>query len=422
MFVCLCTTVFAYLKFRDIYNPVFIFSLVWLSVVGLNSLQLANLYPLEGSTMKIVYVGVISFLASSILGNYFTVSLKKKHSTYSIREYDINNRAISIFASIAIVISLLDLIATIGLIIKGYDMQNFRRLYSDGMAGFTNGGVVYSFLKTYVVKPFIIMIAPISMIQYYNSGKKNNKLLLLSLSLSLIQMLTEAGRTQIVEWVLYFVLIHYLKNTDEGKKRKNIILVSFKKIKERFKIVTVVCLGIVLFVWVSSNRGILDLTESAYIYLCGCLHFLSERINRLGSSIGYTYGFASFYGVTSIIAWLLSIFGIYPSFLRGVVEVCAVQDVAFIGPDQRFNAFITMFYYFYKDGGIPGVIILSSLYGYFCCRIYRRAMFKRDDLSIYVYALLLAGLAFSFVRFPFTASAYILSFAYIPLFFKKRKA
>ena len=99
-----------------------------------------------------------------------------------------------------------------------------------------------------------------------------------------------------------------------------------------------------------------------------------------------------------------------------IQHVFEVEKTISVGTVFHMNAYVSLFYYFFYDGGFVGNIIGSFLYGGLSRLIYRRIGSMR---GMVYYALIFQGLLFSMIRFQFTISHYCLSFILLYFLFKR---
>lgn len=410
--------ILSFRKYKTFYNPITVFSLVWFIVTFLAQMRLFYLYETSDIVYQSVFVGGVAFTCGAVIKrkNKLKIVNNKSNLNFDHNKFinvsNIDMRFVWMLSIIALVFTTLDLINILPLYFRGVDMQGVRTLYSEGEISFSNNAL-YLICRNYIVKPFVIMLIPIAAIDFFGKEKKKYGLILISLFILIAQTISEAGRMGIIEWLAGTLIVYLMMHKGV---RKNRISLSAK-----VKIVFFICVAVLIFLNLSNLRGINDFSRNIYIYLCGCMPHYSILVKKPTVENFYALGFASFYGLTSCITWILSIFGIYPTFFNNVSKLCAVQDYVYIAPNIRFNAFVSAFYYAYQDGKMIGVVIIMFIYGYFCEKIYLSMEKINNDKYICLYTLVFIGLVFTFVRFPFAASSYLLAFIYTYIVFSKKR-
>ena len=83
-------------------------------------------------------------------------------------------------------------------------------------------------------------------------------------------------------------------------------------------------------------------------------------------------------GVLRVILQIPKLLGLIPGvwdILDSVYEfMMKFEETTYISDDIKYNAFISMFSYFYIDGGVFGVFLFSTLFGWLCSLLSKRAI------------------------------------------------
>lgn len=415
IFLCLITFAVSKNRYRFFYNPISFFSAVWLVIVGLVVLDLSDLNDVSQKVYGIVFVGILCFIMGASVGQKkrFTIghAYIRKESIEFVDTYIINYRAVYILMCISLVIVFLKFSSTLVLYMSGLDMHDIRVMYSTGENAY-GGGAIFSVLSSYVVAPFVVAVMPIAGVALFYPSQRKVFVAVLSVILVGMQVLADGGRSALVQ-MIFCVAIIYILTMHTREKR-----LLTRKAKRR---IVIVCLiGLVGLISLSRFRGIEDnIWDSFYTYICGCLPYMDYRLSTVDSSGFCTYGWSALFGVMVPIQWILSVFGIYIPFFAKVTEVASVQETYFIGTETEFNAFTSTFYHLYLDGRWIGVAIGMLLYGFLAGTCYRKLLEERNARNVYVYTLILLGLLFSMIRFPFVKHNYVIALAMSLLLFKR---
>jgi len=393
---------------------------MWLIVVLFATMKLNGLNETSQKVYGIVFVGIASFIIGGLIGLKIKFVLRKKkiafHYVYATKhlyekKFRLNMKVIWTFTIITLIVLLIQFTAVIPLYLQGASMHDVRVIYSSGNNALNSSNVVLSIINSYVAKPFAFAIMPLSAIALFQEEKKNWRLFISGIVIVILQVIIDAGRMGVVQWLFCVVFIYLFSSQNKFNGRIS------SKVKLRIIILSIICF--VVLVYLSSLREIENTISSFYTYICGCLPYMDARLQTVDNSRVLTYGASAIFGLITIISWLLSIVGIYPAFFTTVTKMASVQEKYFIGAKIEFNAFVTTFYHFYIDGRWIGVIIGMLIYGYLCGRCYKHMTRNTNSKTIYIYTLILVGLLFSMVRFPFVKTNYVLALCYTPLFFKK---
>ncbi len=87
-----------------------------------------------------------------------------------------------------------------------------------------------------------------------------------------------------------------------------------------------------------------------------------------------------------------------------------------LSPDYcYYNYFCTCFVYFFKDGGIFAVCIISFIYGLICNFFYNNMKSKNNLRNRTLYCFILVGIFTSMMHFCFSYFIYVMGLIYIIL-------
>ena len=418
--LCLLAILYANNKYEHFYNPISSFCIVWVIIVAFATMQLFGLNETSQKAYNIVFWGILSFILGSSVGlnKKFVFGSIGRNSKFVYdsglwleKTYILNTRSVWFFAIVTLVVLLIQFSSVALLYLQSFSMHDVRVIYASVNYALESGNVVLSVLNSYVARPFEIAIMPLSAIALFQEKRKNWKLFAVGIIIIFLQIIVDAGRAGVVQW-LFCVGFIYIFSAQQQ---------FYGKISQKTKL-QIILLGIMCFMiltYLSSLREIDDTTSSFYTYICGCMPYMDIRLDTVDSSGIMTYGASALFGISSILSWLLSIIGIYPDFLTTVTKMASVQEYYFIGSKIEFNSFVTPFYHLYIDGRLLGVIIGMLLYGYFSGRSYTEMVRNTNSKTTYIYTIVLLGILFSMIRFPFVKTNYILALCYLPLFFKK---
>ena len=411
---CLLSIVYANNHYKHFYNPITFFCSVWIVAVTLATMRLNGLYETSQKAYTIVFLGTVCFVVSSSFGIrnriIFRMRKGKLDREAASSSWSINTRVVWLFVAITLLVLIPQVLAVAVLYLQGASMHDVRVIYASGESAIVSSNAILSVLNTYVSRPFEISVMPLSMIAFYRERKKNWALVICCALIIIFRIIIDAGRVGIIQWIFSIIfIITFSSQRLHGRVSQ--------RIKLRLMLISIV--GFIILVYLSSLREIKNTSTSIYSYICGCLPYLDLKIKEIDSTGILTYGASGFFGVSSIIAWLLSIIGIRPAFFTTVTRVASVQEYYFIGTKIEFNSFVSTFYHLYIDGRWLGVMIGMLAYGYFCGRHYKNLDKNPNTRRLYIYTLILLGILFSFIRFPFVKSNYFLAMCFTPVFFKK---
>lgn len=384
---------------KSMIRPSNLFVVVWLSISVLFSLKYIDYDNPSNYTYLLIFLGVLCF----VIGGRFSIKPRAR-----MERYEIDLRKVVVLQILTIILYVPETIDVIRDLISGQTLEDVRI-----KSGEENGssGLIAIF-KNFVLTPFLFLSYPITAYIFFSNKTKSNKkllVLLLSMILVAISVLRLGGRSPILFFLVNFFVVWYFY--------KDVVVLS-RSVKN--VIFLVVSMAVISFVYASISRGVDDLPRSFYHYFVGCVALLDNGVKSVDF---HTEGIATF-------SSLITFFDTFWRFIGGD-EVTAmhviswinnhVEETISVGKDCTMNAFYSLFYWFYLDYGIIGVILLCFLYGILADSIYKAAIYNRHFITIVIFALIVQGVVFSFIRFQFSTFYYFMAFLIIPLIIKRKQ-
>ena len=385
--------------YKVYYHPAIIFNGLWAVILSLYSMHLFGLYHASDENLFVIFNGILAVNLGCLLHKVFRDIAFSPMSFNSIRYTAPSLRLIKILSLISISI----------LSYGAY--TNLRRLPLYTASYMRYNGMLYeeptyTILRDFVAVPVFFAVMCIAFSFFVHGGNFQN-LLRYVLAMALLEILALFEQIGIYTFascmlvsIIYFIY-----------EKKNISPLYYKKVKRR--ITYTVSLGIAMLFILISFRP-MNIIEHLYTYTTGSITFFSIRFDEFctmsrDSFIGqYTYGFASFQGIIRPLMGVLERIGIesdiYDS--ASVFYTTYMAQPRFILPGHYYNSFSTMFVYFYKDFGYPGIYILSMLFGYVMSAIYYEYRKRKTVMSLAMYFYLCMGIFFSYIQSPFTDKKY----------------
>lgn len=379
--------------------------------MGLYQLNLNSFNAISASTYFIISTGIVAFSVGFCVFK-FIIKEKRivigsfrllKENGESDKE-QIRYNLVMILCISSIIVLFPEAVNSVKILASGGTFETLRTNYSNGYSALNIS--ILSLYRNYIVKPFCYIIYPLCAIDFIK-GERKRWLIACTFILAFLSTLYQGGRIQFVYLAIHFVLIFILAGYQ---------IILPKKMKR--VLIGLVVLMIVTVVYITTSRGTSStLSQTILLYVSGCVPLLDSHLNSLNFHPEYTYGLVSISGFLKPFFSLLGNVGVpYPAFLTNIQHVFEVEKTISIGAFFHMNAYVSVFYYFFYDGGYIGNIIEMFLYGGLAWLIYRRVTSIRGMLY---YALFFQGLVFSMIRFQFTISHYCLAFIMAYFLFEK---
>ena len=397
--------------YKNYINPVSIFSAIWVVVLAVYEIFLASYSPISDKTYVIIGIGLMSFAIGASINDMMRRRIGSPgpaaYNSYtnfnaSTNDGSIRYKGVLVLCILTVLVLLPDAWDSLKRYISGDTFQVLRAYHSSGQTVITNRFILV--FMNYIVNPFCVVLIPLCAVDIF-LGKRKKWLLVFTIIITVLTTFITAGRIQIVYIPLHFILA---------------MLLAGRSMKIPQKVKRIIFIGVVaMFVilnFVTLSRGSSWEGQTAGLYLSGGVPLMDYYVNGFNS--GYTLGAASTSGFLRSFFSLLENIGVsYPAFLVNVQKLLNVEEVVRIGGLQM-NAYVTVFYYFFIDGGFVGTAIGSIIYGFICKGIYNRTK-KKSNIWIVAYCLIAQGLIFSMIRLQFVSIPYCLSFVLIPFIIKK---
>ena len=232
--------------------------------------------------------------------------------------------------------------------------------------------------------------------------------------------------------LMYLILCLYLSYSLNRKKNKASPYSNHKMSKKK-KIILALLISVpilalvfvALFVTAARDGGI-DLFKSIYYYLCGCIPNMEINLSKFNYDY-YTYGLTFISGLIRPFITLFSRSTNVPLsdiFKASDAFLFDASSTNIIAPGVSYNAFVTMFYFFYRDFGFFGVIFESFILGLALSFLYKKIIFnggKKDYRLLAIYLVTMIGLSMSFVRWQIVSVGFAITYYYAFFVFKKSK-
>ncbi|WP_415324817.1 O-antigen polymerase [Clostridium perfringens] len=430
--IAFCITMIAigFITNKKIINPITIFYTLWAVIFELSFLRLFNLKQASDKAYQIILLGLFTFAIGYYLVYFFTRKYKvvlryHKHFKRKIfkKEYLLRYKLIYFLGVITFLIYLYDLSIIFSYILNGSSLAYIRQLAQDSTSIiYANRSVVENAIRVLIVTPFTIALQPIVAVDFW-FGERNKKLIIMDVSIIILRVITDGSRVLIVYLLLHFLASLTFINRNFLKSRKR---EKKKKRKKKLIITLIVVVSLFALYKTTLSRSGENFLRYLYYYFSMEPYMFEIWSEVVDSTQLVGYGFASTNGFWFFLFYIIkNILGLskYPEHWYSIYNIILATDShwqVIAGDATTANAYVSLFWFFYLDGKIIGVIIGMLIYGMVCSKMFSNALNKKTSKSICLYLIILQGLCFSFVRLQFAdiyysiAVIFILLFAYKP--------
>ena len=394
---------------RKFFAPVVMFSSLFMFIVILAKLQLYGLAYFSEKSVLLIELGVICFDVGSIIICELFKSYKKSNIREMKRDKNLNLnwKFLHILTLIATFGSLVSLFYTMRFLIRGGTYVRLRY----ALLGYNNelpliSNATLNFLTSYISVAALYALIPFSMIFFVKRERKAfSYIVFANLCLTII---TTGGRIALIYTVVQFLAVLAYSNIQISKKTKKVVIF----------IVSTAVLAVIILSLVRSSHSLL---KSIYSYFSVPVVLFSTWMERADSAGMYSNGLSFIYPFTYLVNTIINIFNIPSEFLNNVVAWQSLpQDVwMMVFPDQPYNAFCTLFYFFYQDLRSFGVGFFSFLFGLFSGFYYSKAYFFKSLKYFSVYLLVIKAIIGSFMVWQLGSTAFFMSWFLFMCCFKR---
>lgn len=359
----------ALVKKKNFGNPMVVMTAVWVPVLLLPSVLDLGITTPSQYAYFIIFLGLFFFS----FGFFVKSSGGKRNNAIvdNSKDFRINYGLLIVFEIISLLVLLPQVVTSISyMITRGYGLGHIHTL-------FTSGNVAYQENRSFDIFFYLFVYPTLFSATLLGSydfwfGKRNVPFQLFSFLLIVFRVLQYGGRNIIFCFVLAYSFGGILFFTSKA--------ITKQQKKKALAIAIVPMVFAFLFLVYSVLSRISDradgLKRFISVYYLSGPSIMTQKIENVETGF-FTLGFSTFYGLYKTLykfaATFFKLIGISydGSTFYGLLEYHAyfMEQPVDIGISNA-NAFVTSFYYFYIDGGLIGVILLSFLWGYFSGKYY----------------------------------------------------
>lgn len=373
-------SVFYYSRYRTVLFPGVLFNTWWVIILTISLLNPLGFYSVSGQTRAILMLGLVCFNIPCLL---FGITKSRESAIYN--SWDNETISVNKLITIQVILCILLLplvFKTIG-IISEFGLLGMRTEYALNINGFmsTFERIFYIHFFVFPCSSACFLITSV----LWAKGKMGLKGLLIGIINIILILMISAGRLMIFNAIIYLSVSYILY-----KPKKQFYEVKFTK-KKRWQIISIITCIVLLVIYITYERSyqagsyLSAFFEALLTYFTGGIQLLDIAISS-PESFGLTkYALGSVF-----IAGFLSIFILVLYYVPGVAlnlelptayaQQYLTQSLS-IGPNHSINAFATMYYYFIRDFGFIGVILLTTLFSMTCLYSYKLLIQKTSLIS-----------------------------------------
>ena len=386
--------VFFYLVTKKLYNAGTIFLGYWALITLLASLNLDNAAPVRQQTYGLILLGLVSFA-----GGCF-ICMQIIHKPRMSPDYDFTIKSY-LLLNIACIVIIAYSMYRVGIIAsylsRGYSWGRIRQMHGIGGASGEDtlkGSTLSQALHDNIVAPCAYLIAPVFAVELF-LGKRNKRFLALALASMVLYSIASVSRAIWGFSIIYLIIILIVflqRQKISPTVKRRLALIPFAG---------VILFGVILFITRSrSETAQVNLLYNMLAYLSGGINLFDIHLQESIAQVR-TYGMFTLYGFLYPVFFVLNYIGIlkFPPVFKDITAIKQQLELYVrISDHVRMNAYSTLFFNFYNDFGVFGVILGSFLFGYFCMLAYTYFIRKKNIRTIVCYLIMIQFMIFSMAR------------------------
>lgn len=402
--ICVQLAFIGYLFEKKIYNFMTIFNGIWACVTFLATLRLFGMYDFSDRPYIIILIGNIAF-ALGYLGFGFIYKNKKEKKNKRIV---FNYKIIWILLIICGVFYSWLSFKVFNLMNNGMSYNMIRSMYQ----GYASTSLLDKgwevAINYWIGVPFMYVLVPILIVSVVEKTS-SRKFLIISLITIAAYIYGTAGRVIIVYFAIESLFILMVYNIKIDRKVRRFI----------WKIIIVGIIAMIVLTGMRQSKHSLETgwntVKSIYAYICIDVPLLDYWTNKADQTYYYTYGLATLKGILELaFVFINKLSFSTPNFINNLFDyIASFEEFIYIFPNQKFNAFISIFYTFYLDFRYIGVSLGMFAYGGLSNRIFNKIKIKNNVRNILIMLIFVQGLLKSIIRFEFISVPYILAFIFV---------
>ena len=414
---CFIVALVAMREERTVINPLSVFCFVWMAVLFFSTNTTRLDYP-QNETIGWIIIGVVAYTLGYIFQRILKIRFTFGSWTTLRDQVAIPRYKLLLFcASVCMLFFLRDLILVF---LNG---GSFNLRYIQQFLRSSDYTIVSNPIENTInllfIQPIAFALPAICAVDIFY-GEKNKHLITITVLMLLFKMMSTANRSGFLLLFIYILIVGliFIRNSRSLSFKNNRLLKRYK-----YLLLAIVIIASLVLVITTISRGV-DLSTNIYLNLA-----IPPRMFEIWSKTVQEVELHG-YGEASLMGFLFPIKYIFNNILKiwGATNINAVYnmiqltDVQWVwpGPKITANAYVSMFWNLYTDFRYGGILFGSFLYGTISAQSFWNAIRTNNSRMLSVFCLILYSVLYSFVRFQFSDSRFVLAIIFISFFAYKK--
>lgn len=382
-----------------------IFCIVWLIITFLAHMELFNMVHVSDYIYEIVFIGCLG-MGVGYVSFYILKNKKIKNTNTSF-----NFNAFKIVTFLCFCFYLYTSINVLLLLFQHTPYAIIRSMYQ-GYYGYNALSIFHSELlrsiDIYIMHPYLFVLAPILVLSFFEKVIPR-KWQIVSAASIIMYLFSSASRFLLLYVIveLLFCILYYQKD-------------MLKKYKKRITKIALFLIFLIFLITYIRTRTVMNgqytIFQNLYAYFTVEFPLMDYWIKK--SADFSSYGMSFFHGIVGVI---LKIFGLNFNFYADVTNNVVLTETMFVSvfPWKKYNAFVSMFYFFYLDFKLPGVFLGTLVFGAICAIVNKNFNNSQNLKYKVIFLLFLQNVVTSFIRWQFFNLNMVVAFIWVFILFLK---
>lgn len=398
---------------KKFWNPITLFSGIWLLTIFLANLKLYNMIDYSEKALWIISEGVIFFILGAWLSRFYWKRINIMKTVE--REEFYNKKLLYIIVSIGLIMVTILSIKVFIQLKNGMRYTDIRKLYYSYGDGSLIGSEQLFTLFDWGTAAIIALIIPTVIIGIIN--KKISKLLIVESILMIgLYIFSTSGRAPLFIIAIELILAVFINKKNLTSKVKKVLRIG----------IIIMLIAILCMTAIRASNNYNQKVNSFYAYFSLPLPYFSRLIEYVDKQDINTYGVATAYGPYLMVQKVVKLATGYKfSNAEELDEIVTKPQTYWVkifdDSLDYYNAYSTAFYPFYLDFRQFGVAIFSLIYGFLVEKFYINAIYRKSIKSYIRYLMIVVGMIQSFAVWQFASPTILVALFLTKFTIKERE-
>ena len=360
-----------------------------------------NLYPPSDTVLKIFMLGGVSYN----IGFYLFFSKIHASDTITIEDFRLSDKQSKIVLYVEILLLFYytsKAFVILRYLASGNTYDAIRSLYFSS-TNFTS--VFEELFVMFIADPIVLLTSLFVAISFFKQIFSKRCMLIMIINIFLRSFIS-GGRTTIFELGVILLVCIFIFGTNNKRMKKKVVW----------------ALGLLFLLMfagasISSHRhgdegSFITIAASNVIeYFVGSFSFFDALLAD-NAVVEPTYGLTTLGGITDIFIHIFHFLGLSNTPLSYTHVGSVLADFREIGPGNYYNAMPTMYYFFYTDFRLLGVLVFPLLFGCVSAISYKKLLEKKSLIHFILYMMIIILVVESCFNWQFERIHFFMAIVY----------